>query len=57
MPMSSGWFFNSNWSVRALTHLRPERWQHVPEKVAELPGVYSNLLSFLAGPRYHFLLY
>lgn len=57
MPMSSGWFFDSNWSVRALTHLRPERWQHVPEKVAELPGVYSNLLSFLAGPRYHFLLY
>ncbi|KAI0032662.1 cytochrome P450 [Vararia minispora EC-137] len=29
---------------------RPERWQDLPEKVQSMPGVYSNLLSFLAGP-------
>ncbi|KAJ7697452.1 cytochrome P450 monooxygenase [Mycena rosella] len=29
---------------------RPERWEHVPEAVHELPGVWANLLTFLAGP-------
>lgn len=29
---------------------RPERWQNLPEKVHGMPGVYSNILSFLAGP-------
>ena len=30
---------------------KPERWDNLPEKVASLPGIYSNLLTFSAGPR------
>ncbi|KAG6375410.1 cytochrome P450 [Boletus reticuloceps] len=29
----------------------PDRWDHLPEAVASLPGLYSNLLTFSAGPR------
>ncbi|KAF8556350.1 cytochrome P450 [Imleria badia] len=29
----------------------PERWDHLPEAVEALPGLYSNLLTFSAGPR------
>jgi len=28
---------------------RPERWEAIPEAVKSLPGVFSNLLTFLAG--------
>ncbi|KAF8270004.1 cytochrome P450 [Lactarius quietus] len=28
---------------------RPERWEAIPEPVKSLPGVFSNLLTFLAG--------
>ncbi|KAJ7473625.1 cytochrome P450 [Mycena galericulata] len=28
---------------------RPERWEHIPESVAAIPGVWANLLTFLAG--------
>ncbi|SJL04938.1 uncharacterized protein ARMOST_08309 [Armillaria ostoyae] len=30
---------------------RPERWENVPEAVNTIPGVWSNTLSFLGGPR------
>ncbi|KAI0063640.1 cytochrome P450 [Artomyces pyxidatus] len=30
---------------------KPDRWDHLPEAVASLPGVYSNLSTFSAGPR------
>lgn len=30
---------------------RPERWESLPETVSSLPGAYSNMLSFGAGPR------
>jgi cytochrome P450 len=28
---------------------RPERWENIPEAVKAIPGVFSNLLTFLAG--------
>lgn len=30
---------------------RPERWANLPEATSSIPGVWSNLLSFLGGPR------
>jgi len=31
---------------------RPERWENeVPGSASSIPGIYSNLLTFLAGPR------
>ncbi|KAJ7899843.1 cytochrome P450 [Mycena leptocephala] len=29
---------------------KPERWEHIPEAVSEIPGVWGNILSFFAGP-------
>ncbi|KAJ7776946.1 cytochrome P450 [Mycena maculata] len=29
---------------------KPERWDHIPDAVNGVPGVWANLLSFLAGP-------
>jgi len=29
----------------------PERWDNLPDAVKELPGLYSNTLTFSAGPR------
>jgi len=29
----------------------PDRWDNLPESVTSLPGVYSNTLTFSAGPR------
>ncbi|KAF5370085.1 hypothetical protein D9758_001087 [Tetrapyrgos nigripes] len=29
----------------------PDRWDNLPEKVSEQPGLFSNLLTFSAGPR------
>ncbi|KDR75950.1 hypothetical protein GALMADRAFT_1331936 [Galerina marginata CBS 339.88] len=29
----------------------PDRWDHLPESATELPGLFSNTLSFSAGPR------
>ncbi|KAG6907916.1 hypothetical protein DXG01_006971 [Tephrocybe rancida] len=29
----------------------PDRWDNLPEAAAQLPGLYSNTLSFSAGPR------
>ncbi|KAF7365870.1 hypothetical protein MVEN_00461600 [Mycena venus] len=31
-------------------NLPPERWEHIPEAVSEIPGVWGNILSFFAGP-------
>ncbi|KAI0688229.1 cytochrome P450 [Cytidiella melzeri] len=30
---------------------KPERWEHLPDAVASIPGVFGNTLSFLGGPR------
>ncbi|KAF8581822.1 cytochrome P450 [Ramaria rubella] len=30
---------------------RPERWQSLPAKASEIPGVASGMLTFIAGPR------
>jgi cytochrome P450 len=30
---------------------KPERWESIPEKASNIPGVWSNLLTFLGGPR------
>nr|BAK09517.1 cytochrome P450 [Postia placenta] len=30
---------------------RPERWESVPESVQQIPGVWSNLMTFIGGPR------
>lgn len=32
----------------------PDRWDNLPEAVTSLPGLYSNLLTFSAGPRVRF---
>ncbi|KAJ7191322.1 cytochrome P450 [Mycena pura] len=29
---------------------RPERWEHVPEAVSAVPGMWANLFTFFAGP-------
>ncbi|KAJ6530003.1 cytochrome P450 [Mycena vulgaris] len=29
---------------------KPERWDHLPEAVKAIPGVWSNLMTFFAGP-------
>ncbi|KAJ3514176.1 hypothetical protein NLJ89_g2524 [Agrocybe chaxingu] len=33
------------------SEFRPERWEHTPEAASVIPGVWSNLLTFLGGPR------
>ncbi|KAI0701859.1 cytochrome P450 [Cytidiella melzeri] len=38
------------WGDDAL-EFRPERWEHPPEAIETVPGVYANMLSFLGGPR------
>ncbi|KAG6820051.1 hypothetical protein H0H93_006066 [Arthromyces matolae] len=30
---------------------RPERWEHVPDAAASVPGIWGNMLTFLGGPR------
>ncbi|KAL0573217.1 hypothetical protein V5O48_008737 [Marasmius crinis-equi] len=30
---------------------RPERWSNLPEAVKSVPGVWSNMMTFLGGPR------
>ena len=43
-------------AIFRLTHiltppfLRPERWEHPPEAISAIPGVWSHLLTFLGGP-------
>ncbi|KAJ7763218.1 cytochrome P450 [Mycena maculata] len=37
------------WGVDA-AEFRPERWEQVPEAIHSIPGVWANLLTFLAGP-------
>jgi hypothetical protein len=29
----------------------PDRWDNLPETASELPGLFSNTLTFSAGPR------
>ena len=31
--------------------IRPERWEHPPEAITSIPGVFGNILSFIGGPR------
>ena len=40
-----------NYAHDRLLVVSPERWDHLPEAVGALPGLYSNLLTFSAGPR------
>lgn len=35
----------------------PDRWDNLPEAVSSQPGLYSNLLTFSAGPRVRHLFY
>ncbi|KAI0742839.1 cytochrome P450 [Daedaleopsis nitida] len=30
---------------------KPERWEHPPEALADIPGVWSHMLAFSGGPR------
>jgi hypothetical protein len=53
MQTSSGKFVNVPETRKDSKFLfRPERWENLPEKAHEMPGVYSNMLSFLAGPHH-----
>ncbi|KAI0822361.1 cytochrome P450 [Trametes gibbosa] len=38
------------WGEDAL-EFRPERWAQPPDAAASIPGVWSNMLTFLGGPR------
>lgn len=38
------------WGDDAL-EFRPDRWAEQPEKIHDFPGIYANMLTFLAGPR------
>ncbi|KAH8102315.1 cytochrome P450 [Cristinia sonorae] len=38
------------WGEDAL-EFKPERWEHPPDVIADMPGVWGRLLSFLGGPR------
>ncbi|KAJ3974379.1 cytochrome P450 [Lentinula raphanica] len=40
----------SLWGEDAL-EFRPERWDNIPSAVSSIPGVWSNLLTFLGGGR------
>jgi len=40
----------SIWGEDAL-EFRPERWQNIPEAANTIPGLWSNLMTFLGGPR------
>ncbi|OCH84546.1 cytochrome P450 [Obba rivulosa] len=33
------------------SEFKPERWDSLPEAVANIPGVWSNMLTFIGGPR------
>ncbi|KAI0824809.1 cytochrome P450 [Trametes gibbosa] len=30
---------------------KPERWDHIPESISMMPGVWGHLLTFIGGPR------
>jgi hypothetical protein len=34
----------------------PDRWDNLPETVAAQPGLFSNILTFSAGPRVRHLM-
>ncbi|KAI0633800.1 cytochrome P450 [Trametes polyzona] len=38
------------WGEDAL-EFKPERWEHPPEAIAAMPGVWGHLLTFIGGPR------
>ena len=38
------------WGEDAL-EFRPERWAHTPDAAHNVPGVWSNMMTFLGGPR------
>ncbi|KAI0083798.1 cytochrome P450 [Irpex rosettiformis] len=38
------------WGEDAL-EFNPERWEHPPEAITSIPGVFGNILSFIGGPR------
>jgi len=38
------------WGEDAL-EFKPERWEKLPEAVAEIPGVWGNMMTFIGGPR------
>jgi len=33
------------------TEFNPERWANIPDAAASVPGVWSNLMTFIGGPR------
>ncbi|KAI0360870.1 cytochrome P450 [Trametes cingulata] len=38
------------WGEDAL-EFKPERWESPPEAIADIPGIWSHLLTFIGGPR------
>ena len=50
--------FASKYLVKLNAFSSPDRWDSLPEAVSSQPGLYSNILTFSAGPRvsalYHF---
>jgi hypothetical protein len=46
---------SGNLPFASVTALRifhsPDRWDNLPESASELPGLFSNTLTFSAGPR------
>ena len=48
---STAVFVILEWVVEVILGYRPDRWDNLPEPVKTQPGLYSNLMSFSAGPR------
>lgn len=52
---SSSFAYLHSSSVQGLKFLlSPDRWDALPEKAQELPGLFYNTLTFSAGPRVSF---
>ncbi|KAJ7059756.1 cytochrome P450 [Mycena amicta] len=50
IPISAVQCDKEIWGADA-DEFRPERWENIPDAAKAIPGVYSNLMIFLAGPR------
>jgi hypothetical protein len=51
---------NGRFRLIAIIAHRPDRWDNIPDAASKIPGVWANLLTFLAGEqsngKYHSVL-
>ena len=56
MLQNSSWFwflilFLIGYPTCSFFFSRPERWANVPNAASSVPGLWSNILTFIGGPR------